>query len=135
MTKKETHWTSVEGFTRRQIERAQQARKFYHDLNAENVANVKSFIRSNQAKNVEVTTEDMNLAERIFGLDVPNTKGKWVNEKPRVVRNEDEIELPPELDLSGKEMELAIDIVYINRECFLHSCGTGLLYEGRSSDT
>ena len=79
---KETHWTSVEGFTRRQIERAQQARKFYHDLNAENVENVKYFIRSNQAKNVEVTTEDMNLAEQIFGLDVPNTKGKWTNEKP-----------------------------------------------------
>ena len=50
MTKKETHWTSVEGFTRCQIERAQRARKFYHDLNAENVANVKYFIRSNQAK-------------------------------------------------------------------------------------
>lgn len=79
------------------------------------------FIRSNQAKNVEVTTEDMNLAERIFGLDAPNVKGKWVNEKPRVVSNEDKIELLPELNLSGKEMELAIDIVYINRECFLHS--------------
>ena len=77
------HWTSIEGFTRRQIERAQAARKLYHDLNAENVENVKFFIRSNQAKNVEVTTEDMNLAERVFGLDVPNTKGKWVKENQK----------------------------------------------------
>ena len=76
------------------------------------------FICSNQAKNVEVSTEDMNLAERIFGLDVPNTKGKWVKEKPNIVSNEDIIKIPPELDLTGKEMELAVDIVYINRECF-----------------
>ena len=105
----------MEGFTRRQIERAQRARKFYHDLNSENVENVKFFIRSNQAKNVEISHEDMNLAEQVFGLDVPNTKGKWVNQKAKVVSNEDVVELPPELDLSGKEMELAIDIVYINR--------------------
>ena len=70
---------------------------------------------------MEISTEDMNLAEEVFGLDVPNTKGKWVKEKPKVVSNEDVIELPPELDLVGKEFELAIDIVYINRECFLHT--------------
>ena len=63
---------------------------------------------------MEVLTEDMNLAEQVFGLDVPNTKGKWVSKKPQVVSNEDVIELPPELDLSGKEFDLVIDIVYIN---------------------
>ena len=63
----------------------------------------------------------MNLAEKVFGLDVPNTKGKWVKEKPNVVSNEDFIEIPPELELAGKEMELAIDVVYINREYFLHT--------------
>ena len=80
---------------------------------------MKFSIRSNQAKNVEVSTEDMNLAEDVFGLDLPNTKGKWIKEKPRVVSNEDVIEIPPELDLAGKEFELAIDIVYINCECLL----------------
>ena len=84
------HWTSIEGFTRRQIERAQAARKLYHDLNAENVDNAKFFICSNQAKNVEVSTEDMNLAKRIFGLDVPNTKGKWTKEKTNIVRIQQE---------------------------------------------
>ena len=117
----DVNWTSIEGFTQRQIERAQAARKLYHDLNAENVGNVKFFIRSNQAKNVDISTEDMNLAEKIFGLDVPNTKGKWAKERPKAVSNEDFVELPPELEVAGKEMELAIDVVYINRECFLHT--------------
>ena len=58
--------------------------------------------------------ECMNLAERVFGLDVPNCKGKWTKQKPKVVSNEDVIELPPELELAGREMELAIDIVYFN---------------------
>ena len=71
--------------------------------------------------NIEVSTKDMNLAERIFGLDVPNTRGKWTKEKQKIVSNEDVVEIPPELDLAGKEMELVVDIVYINRECFLHT--------------
>lgn len=56
----------------------------------------------------------------MFGLDLPSTKGKWIKEKPKIVSNEDVIEIPPELDLAGKEFELAINIVYINRECLLH---------------
>ena len=65
------------------MERAAAARKFYHGLNVESVENVKFFIRSNQARNVPVTTEDMNLAEKVFGLDVPNCEGKWVRGKEK----------------------------------------------------
>ena len=36
--------TSVEGYTKREVERAIAAQKFYHDLNAENLANMKAFI-------------------------------------------------------------------------------------------
>ena len=37
------------------------------------------------------------------------------------MRREDEVELPPELDVAGREVELAVDIVYINGEAFLHT--------------
>ena len=63
----------------------------------------------------------MNLAEKIFGLDVANIKGKWTKQKREVVMNEDDIELPLELHLAGKDMDLAIDVVYINSEAFLHT--------------
>ena len=43
---------SVEGFTKREVERAIAAWKFYHDANAENVQNMKNFVQSNQAKDV-----------------------------------------------------------------------------------
>ena len=62
----------------------------------------------------------MQLAERVFGTDVPLCKGKWVAKKPPVVRREDHIELPPELNVKGREVDLAVDVVYINKEAFLH---------------
>ena len=36
--------TSVEGYTPREVERADQARKLYHDLSAENIRNVKVWL-------------------------------------------------------------------------------------------
>ena len=62
--------TEIEGWTQREIERAKKARKFYHDLNAENLQNMKTFVRSNIARNVPVTTEDLTLAEKIFTTPV-----------------------------------------------------------------
>ena len=35
------------------------------------------------------------------------------------MRREDHIELPPKLQLDGRETDLAVDVVYINKETFL----------------
>ena len=56
--------TSVEGYTDREVGRAARARKLYHDLSAENNRNVKVWLRSNQCKNVPVTVENIDLAEK-----------------------------------------------------------------------
>ena len=68
--------TSVEGYTQCEVERASRAQKLYHDLSAENIRNIKVWLRSNQAKNVPVSVEDVNLAEKIFKTDVATCKGK-----------------------------------------------------------
>ena len=112
--------TEVEGFTQREVERAKAARQFYHDLNAESPENMRAFIRGNIAKNVPISTEDMNLAEKIYGPDVPTCKGKWTKRKPKIVKDKDTIDLLPELRIKGMETELAIDMVYINDKAFLH---------------
>lgn len=113
--------TSVEGFTQREMERARQAWNFYHDLNAENIENVKFFITSNREKNVPISSEDMELASKVFGMDVPNCKGKSAQKQPPVIERSDIIKLPPELCIEGREVDLAIDIVFINSEFFLHA--------------
>ena len=43
------------------------------------------------------------------------------HKKPPIVKWEDYIELPPDLRMEGTEVDLAIDVVYINREVFLHT--------------
>ena len=113
--------TEVEGWTQREGGRAKAARKFYHDLNSENSENMKVFIRSNLAKNVPTTMEDLNLAKKIFGKDVATCKGKWTKQKPRVVLKEDIIEFPVELNAKGMEVNLATNIVAINNKAFLHA--------------
>ena len=122
--------TSIEGYTPREIERAARDRKLYHDLSAENIRNVKVWLRSNQCKNVPILVDDVNLAEKIYLADVATLKGKSVRPHPPVVTRNDMIELPPELMIEGRKIELAIDIVYINGDAFLHSVERSIRYNG-----
>lgn len=115
------HATTIEGFTQREVDRAVRARKLYHDLCAENISNVKIWIRSNQAKNAPASIEDLNLTDKIFKADVATCKGKSTHPKPPVVSKNDIVKIPPELGIQGMKLELAIDVIYINDESFLHS--------------
>ena len=51
---------------------------------------------------------------------MPTLKGKATAPRPPVVTTEDVIELPTELQHNGRKIELAIDVVYINDQSFLH---------------
>ena len=69
----------------------------------------------NVIKNCPVMTEDVNIAERIFGKDVSSLKGKSTRRKPKPVRA-DLIEIPKELIEKHKDIELCMDTMYVN-EC------------------
>ena len=71
----------VEGYTPREVKCAKLARRLYHSLTAQEIGELKTFIRGNMMKNNPVTTQDVNLAEGIFGKDVPTIKGKSTNKK------------------------------------------------------
>ena len=47
----------------------------------------KVFIRSNLAKNCPISMEDMDLAEKLFGIDVPACKGKWTRPKNKIINS------------------------------------------------
>ena len=102
----------------------------YHDLSVENMRNVKLWLRSNQAKNLPVLVDDVNLAEKIYKADVATLKGKSVRPHPPIVTTNDIVELPPELITKGRKVEITIDIVYFNNEAFLHSVDRTIRYNG-----
>ena len=72
----------------------------------------------------------MNHAEKIFKTDVATCKGKSVRPSPPIVTTLDLIELPTELMTAGRNIELAIDVVFINNDSFLHTVDRTLKFNG-----
>ena len=109
--------TSVEenkrGYTQRQFENAKQARRLYHIVGCPTVTNFKHILRQNIIKNCPVTTEDVNIAEKIFGGDIGTLKGKSTRRRPTPVR-EDLVEIPPELLEQHQELTYCMDLMFVN---------------------
>ena len=113
--------THIEGFTPREVEKEKRVQKLHHDLNVQSIVSLKVWICQNMERKIMVSFADVDLAEKIFKADVPTLKGKSTKPHPPIVNRNDVIELPDELQHNGRKLELAIDVVYINNECFLHS--------------
>ena len=73
----------IEGYTQREILRAKRARRLYHILTAPDMADLKVFLRQNIMRNCPVEVDDVNLANAIFGKDVPTLKGKSTRPKTK----------------------------------------------------
>jgi hypothetical protein len=103
------------GYTERQFEQAKRARELYHIVGMPTIDTFKTLIKMNAIKNCPVTTEDVNIAKKIFRADMLSLKGKLTRRKSTPVR-EDTVEIPEELIAHNREIELCIDIMYVN-EC------------------
>jgi hypothetical protein len=60
-----------------------------------------------------VTVQDINVAEKIFGLDVATLKGRTTKKKAIIVQNK-EIKIPPELKAQCENLTFFIDIMFVN---------------------
>jgi hypothetical protein len=103
------------GYTQRQFEQAKRAQELYHIVGMPTIESYKALIKMNAIKNCPVMTEDVNNAKKIFGTDMSSLRGKSTMRKSTLVR-EDSIEIPEELILQNREIDLCIDIMYVN-EC------------------
>lgn len=116
-----------QGFTQRQIKRAEKARKIYHVVGAPTMDSLKKLLRQNLIKNCPVTVDDVNLAEKIFGPDVSTLKGRSTRPRPTTVI-EDAIEIPRELVVKNLVLESSIDIMFVNRLPFLTAIDKSIKY-------
>jgi hypothetical protein len=87
----------------------QRDRELLHALTCPTIAGLKRAIKMNSIQNCPVTVEDINLAEAIYGLDVPSLdvpslKGKLTRGFPSPVV-QDYIEIPPELLFLQQQIE------------------------------
>ena len=63
--------------------------------------------------NFPITTEDVDISENIFGPDMIRLKEKITTTKPKKLRRDD-IEISKLLMQQHHNLELAIDILYVN---------------------
>ena len=63
-------------FRNRQFERAKKARLLYHAVGTPSVKDFKTMINLNAIKDNPITVQDIEMAEKIFGPNIGNLKGK-----------------------------------------------------------
>ena len=75
---------NMQGYTTRQIKKADEARKLYHIIGTPTVENFKGLIKMNMIANNPITVEDVDRAEKIYGQSIYSMKGKTTRKKPKV---------------------------------------------------
>ena len=87
----------------------------------------KSMLRMNVIKNWPVTSDHVDIAEKIFGIDVATLKGKTTTKQtPKVL--EDTVDVPEELYQLNDQLELYIDGMYVNKGLFITSIDKTIRY-------
>jgi hypothetical protein len=64
------------GYTQRQFEQAKKAQELYHIVGTPIIETFKTLLKMNAVRNCPVTAEDVNIAEKIFGTNMPSLRGK-----------------------------------------------------------
>jgi hypothetical protein len=111
----------------RQQERARRAHDLYASLGTPTMGDLKGMIRMNLIQNNVVTTEDVNLAMKVYGPDVPAIKGKTTRAKPTAVVS-NFIEIPDELLNIQKDTTVSMDGLTVNSLKFLSTISHDLFY-------
>jgi hypothetical protein len=89
----------------------------------------KTLLKMNAIRNCPVMTEDVNITNKILGPDMSSLKGKSTRRKSTPVR-EDTIKIPEELITNNREIELCIDIMYINECRFMTTIDQMIRFRG-----
>ncbi len=106
------------GYTKRELERAQLARKMYRMIGYPLINDFKIAIKNNLINNCPVTAEDVKNAEKIYGPSIAALQGKTTRTTPEEVKT-DMIPVPPFIKEKYHNITLGIDIFFVNRQAFL----------------
>ena len=114
-------------YTKKQQRKAKEARELLHTLACPTIQDLKKMIKMGTIQNCPVTTEDVDIAEAIYGPDVPSLKGKLTRGKPSPVV-QDYVDIPPELLFRQHNIDLCVDTFFVNGIPFLSSISKRIMY-------
>ena len=81
----------------------------------------------NLTVDIEITSKDLDLAEKAFRPDTRNLKGKTTWSTPKAVQDKT-IEIPKELLNANHDIILSIDTMSVNSLNFLTTISHGIYY-------
>ena len=111
----------------RQLKKAQDVKRLQNALGIPSCKDWKAIITMNMIKDNQISHEDINLAETVFGKSMGEIKGMTIRHNSKYKDN-DSIDIPEELIQQNKNLELSIDTMYVSGLLFLTSISHELYY-------
>ncbi len=109
---------NLEGYTRHEIKKAQEARRLQGMIGNPTKQEFAGMMSEKLIINCPVTVQDVHNANQFFGLDLANLRGKTTRTKPGYVRV-DYVKIPRDFIEMRKYVTLVADILFVNGLPFL----------------
>ena len=116
---------NFEGHTRHEIKKAQEARRLQGMIGNPTERELEGMVQEKLIANCPVTVQDVHNANRIFGPDIANLRGKTTRKKPEHVRV-DYVEIPRDFVDMHKYVTLVADVMFVNGLPFLVTSSRGI---------
>jgi hypothetical protein len=108
-------------FHKREIEGADKARILQQLLNWPSTQKFKEILAGNQLRNCDVTVDDVNRADAIYGPAVAILKGKTVRRRPEHTQHRARVQIPAPILQQHQEVRLFMDYFFVNGTPFFHT--------------
>ncbi len=109
---------NFEGYTKRDIEKAQEARRLQGMIGNPIERDFVGMVREKLIANCPVTVRNIQNANQIFGPNLANLRGKMTRTKPEHVRA-DYVKIPRDFMELHKYMTIVADVMFVNGLPFL----------------
>jgi hypothetical protein len=116
---------NFEGYTRHDIERAKEARRIQGMIANPTEKEFAGMVHERLLTNCPITVRDVDNANRIFGPDLANVRGKTTRTKPERVRVK-YVQIPRDFVQLHKYVTLVADVMFVNGLPFLVTSLRGL---------
>ena len=109
--------------------RARKIRELQHILACPANEDLVNAIKNNVIGNNSFGRKDIHIANKVFGPSMPSLKGKMVQRKSKLQREDEPISVPPTIVEQFKHgVTLSIDVMHVNKIAFLVSKAYHLAY-------
>ena len=119
---------NMKSFSKRQIASAEKARTLMAGLAFPSSTDYKWILRSNQVQECPVTTDDADVADKIWGKSIPSLKGKTTRRTPEHVPS-NVVAVPTEIRELHRNVTMSFDVFFV----FHHAQPQHMFHNGDSS--